>query len=92
MPLTRLDRNPISPARSAVSALMVVRNEAIRLPHVFEHHRKLGVDRFFVVDNGSTDGGRDWLLAQGVMPAARCGTLDGSGSPAAGGFAIIRSK
>ena len=28
----------------------------------------------------------------GVMPAARCGTLDGSGSPAAGGFAIIRSK
>ncbi len=64
MPLTRLDRKTISPARSAVSALMVVRNEATRLPHVFAHHRGLGIDRFFVVDNGSTDGSRDWLLAQ----------------------------
>ncbi len=43
---------------------MVVRNEATRLPHVFAHHRGLGIDRFFVVDNGSTDGSRDWLLAQ----------------------------
>lgn len=64
MPLTRLDTKSISPARSALSALMVVRNEATRLPHVFDHHRGLGIDRFFVVDNGSTDGSRDWLLAQ----------------------------
>ncbi len=33
-----------------------VRNEARRLPYFFEHHRELGVERFFLVDNGSTDG------------------------------------
>lgn len=64
MSLKRLDNRVVSPARSACSALMVVRNEALRLPFALDYHRALGVDRFFVVDNGSTDGSREWLLAQ----------------------------
>jgi glycosyltransferase involved in cell wall biosynthesis len=41
---------------------MNARNEALRLPYALEYHRALGVDRFFVVDNGSTDGTLDLLL------------------------------
>lgn len=40
----------------------VVRNEAVRLPWFLEHHRRLGVAQFLIVDNGSDDGG-DALLA-----------------------------
>lgn len=50
--------------KGAVLGFITLRNEMSRLPHFFEHHRKLGVDHFFVVDNDSTDGSRDWLLAQ----------------------------
>lgn len=41
-----------------------LRNEKIRLPYFFDYYRKLGVDHFLMVDNGSTDGGRDWLADQ----------------------------
>ena len=42
----------------------VLRNEMTRLPHFTAHHRRLGVRHFLAVDNGSTDGTRDWLAAQ----------------------------
>ena len=32
------------------------RNESTRLPYFLQHFRSLGVHRFFLVDNGSTDG------------------------------------
>lgn len=41
-----------------------VRNEAARLPYFLKHHRRLGVTQFLVVDNGSDDGGADWLAEQ----------------------------
>ena len=40
------------------------RNEILRLPAFFEHYRRLGVDRFYIVDNDSTDGSSDYLAAQ----------------------------
>lgn len=40
----------------AILCVMVVRNEAARLPHFLAHHRRLGVDHFLIVDNASTDG------------------------------------
>jgi len=43
---------------------MVARNEALRLPAVLNHHRMLGIDRFFIVDNDSTDGTTEFLLSQ----------------------------
>ena len=43
---------------------MPVRNEMLRLPSTLEHYRKIGVTRFFVVDNGSTDGSKEFLLDQ----------------------------
>ena len=47
-----------------ILAFVTVRNEALRLPYFLEHHRKLGVDHFLIVDNGSDDGSRDWLAGQ----------------------------
>ncbi|MDP3261568.1 MAG: glycosyltransferase family 2 protein [Tabrizicola sp.] len=41
-----------------------VRNERIRLPYFLEYYRKLGVDHFFFVDNGSDDGSGEYLAAQ----------------------------
>ncbi len=42
--------------RGHILCAMVVRNEAVRLPHFLAHHRRLGVDHFLIIDNDSTDG------------------------------------
>jgi hypothetical protein len=47
-----------------ILGFLCVRNEAARLPFVLDHHRKLGVRHFLVVDNASTDGSADWLAGQ----------------------------
>lgn len=48
----------------AILAALTIRNEHERLPFFLEHHRKLGVEHFLVVDNASSDGSTDYLLAQ----------------------------
>ncbi|MBE0413076.1 MAG: glycosyltransferase family 2 protein [Yoonia sp.] len=40
------------------------RNEAIRLPYFMDYYRKLGINHFVMVDNGSTDGGADLVTGQ----------------------------
>ena len=62
--LTQLDTRAIASSPGSHSAFMVVRNEAQRLPYCLEYHRLLGIDRFFIVDNGSDDGTREFLLEQ----------------------------
>lgn len=47
-----------------ILCFMTVRNEALRLPHFLDHHRRLGVDHFLIVDNASTDDTRALLEAQ----------------------------
>lgn len=41
-----------------------LRNERIRLPYFLQYYRSMGVRHFFMVDNGSDDGTREYLLAQ----------------------------
>jgi len=41
-----------------------LRNEAFRIPHFLEHYRKLGVQHFIFVDNGSGDGFMDRVRDQ----------------------------
>jgi len=55
-------KGPVLPAREAVMTppralgmAAVVRNEAAYLPEWIEFHARLGVERFFLYDNGSTD-------------------------------------
>jgi hypothetical protein len=44
-----------------VLGFLAVRNERLRLPAVLDHYRRLGIDRFVAVDNGSDDGTEDLL-------------------------------
>jgi hypothetical protein len=45
-------------------AFLCVRNEADRLPFLLSYYRHLGIDWFFVVDNGSTDGTATFVREQ----------------------------
>ena len=47
-----------------ITAFACVRDEMANLPGFLEHHRHLGIDRFVIVDNLSTDGTNDYLRAQ----------------------------
>lgn len=50
--------------RGAVIVCTVFRNEDIRLPFFLRYYREMGVQHFLMVDNGSTDGGREYLAEQ----------------------------
>lgn len=62
--LKRTDTNPVKTSRESIMVYTVVRNERWRLPWFLEYYRSLGVDRFFFVDNDSTDGTADYLHKQ----------------------------
>lgn len=62
--MKRLDSRPIPDKVEEIRAFLVVRNEALRLPSTLQHHRAIGVNRFFVLDNGSTDGTLDFLATE----------------------------
>jgi glycosyl transferase family 2 len=62
--LVRIDAHPISEDRNEIRLFGVVRDESLRLPFFLDYYRRLGVGRFFIVDNASTDGTTEYLLAQ----------------------------
>jgi hypothetical protein len=51
LPTSSAERQPVH----AIGMATVVRNEARYLPEWIEFHTMLGVERFFIYDNGSTD-------------------------------------
>lgn len=53
-----------APKDAAPIAVSVVRNERARLPEFLDHHRRLGVRRFAVIDNASEDGTAAYLAHQ----------------------------
>lgn len=46
------------------TAFAVVRNESYYLRSFLDHHRRLGIDQFIILDDQSTDGTRELLLLQ----------------------------
>ncbi len=44
--------------------ICVVRNEVLRLPYFLKYYRRLGINQFLFVDNGSTDGTAELLKSQ----------------------------
>jgi glycosyl transferase family 2 len=49
---------------SEILVFATCRDERLRLPAFLEHYRGLGVDRFFIVDNDSSDGTPEYLADQ----------------------------
>ncbi len=62
--LVRCDERSDRLGKDDIVGVSCVRNEMPRLPYFLEHQRKAGIDRFFFVDNGSTDGSLEYLLSQ----------------------------
>jgi hypothetical protein len=50
--------------RQPILLFSTMRNERVRLPYFLDYYRKLGIDHFLVVDNGSDDGTREYLAEQ----------------------------
>jgi len=81
--LERKDGRSIDIWPDAILCFMCVRNESLRLPYSLSYYRRLGISRFFVIDNESSDGTLEHLLDQsdvhvwhtaGSFREARCGT------------------
>jgi len=51
-------------SRDEIRLFARCRNEILRLPAFFQHYRAMGVDRFYIVDNESSDGTTDYLTIQ----------------------------
>ncbi len=62
--LTNLSDNTAQISPNDILGFTTLRNEITRLPYFLEYYRTKGVAHFFVVDNDSNDGSRDYLLAQ----------------------------
>ena len=60
----KIDNREIPAKTTEIRAFMCIRNEILRLPWVLEYHRRIGIDRFIIVDNASTDGSTEYLLSQ----------------------------
>ncbi|NDV02848.1 glycosyltransferase family 2 protein [Pseudoroseicyclus tamaricis] len=50
--------------RSDLLVCSTFRNENLRLPHFLDYYRQMGIGHFIMVDNGSTDGGLEYLSEQ----------------------------
>ncbi|TKW66533.1 MAG: glycosyltransferase family 2 protein [Paracoccus denitrificans] len=47
-----------------ILCFVTLRNELIRLPFFLDYYRQLGIGHFLIVDNGSNDGGLEYLTRQ----------------------------
>lgn len=57
-------KQPRPAPKSGVPVFAMVRNEMYFLPHLLRHYRGIGVREFWFLDDGSTDGTRDYLMQQ----------------------------
>lgn len=50
--------------RTNPTLVSVIKNELDKLPAFFTHYRKLGIKRFVIIDNASSDGTMEFLMKQ----------------------------
>jgi len=62
--LLRIDSRPVIEKLDEIRVFMAVRDEILCLPQTLVHFREIGATRFFVIDNASRDGTRQFLLDQ----------------------------
>jgi len=65
-------RKSSAPAASVPIVVLCVKNDLKRIQMLVAHYRKLGVERFAVMDNNSDDGTFEWLMAQPDVDVYRC--------------------
>lgn len=73
--LTRVNDRTDQIAPSDILVFSTFRNEYPRLPYFLNYYRSIGVQHFLMVDNGSDDGGREYLSSQ---PDVSLWTTEGS--------------
>jgi hypothetical protein len=64
MSFDRIDARALSADGQVTSVICPVRDEIGLLPHFLDHHRRLGVRQFILIDNASTDGTTEYILSQ----------------------------
>ena len=64
MSFDRIDARPLAADGQVTSVICPVRDEIGLLPHFLDHHRRLGVRQFILIDNASTDGTTEYALSQ----------------------------
>jgi hypothetical protein len=64
MTFGRIDERPLSADGQVTSLICPIRDEMGLLPHFLEHHRRIGVRQFILIDNNSVDGTREYAAAQ----------------------------
>lgn len=52
--------------------VLCIKNDLRRIQMLVDHYRKLGVEKFAIMDNGSDDGTFEWLLKQSDIDLFRC--------------------
>lgn len=62
--LKRIDNNPLLTGANRVFLFCPIRDNVQCLPWFLDHYRKLGIERFFFIDNNSQDGTTEHLLQQ----------------------------
>ncbi len=62
--LRRLDEGALSPEKGEIFLFSTIKDALRYLPWFLDYYRKLGVHRFFIIDNNSSDGTTDFLLQQ----------------------------
>ena len=60
------------PSKKNPIVVLCVKNDLKRIKMLVKHYRKLGVERFAFMDNGSDDGTFEWLLEQPDIDVYRC--------------------
>ncbi len=60
--LIKISRNKINISKDDICLFCVERNEILCLPFLLKYYRKIGITRFFFVDNNSNDGSIEFLL------------------------------
>ena len=64
MPKVRRWDDNVIPDTGEIRLFGKIRNERTRLPFFLSYYRSLGVGRFFIVDNGSSDGSAEFLCGE----------------------------
>ena len=56
------NKTPVQLKSDSLLSFSCIRNELPRLKYFLNYYRAKGVDHFFIVDNGSTDGSQEFLI------------------------------